>query len=226
LAIMQKDHQTRWPIHNRRVNLFKEEQKEEQSFDMWQVNLYALGKDANVDSLTGRDWLLFLLIHICQDPVLKKKIFDLDNNKVMLHNLLAVARRHEKGERACSEKESISNIFMKKEGKHGKATPSQPVQQPQSTQASGAKKLCNRCCNENTAFEHRQNCPAKADTCTKCKKKGHRAIICHNRKRLNATGQVLYATAPEVEDRAAFEEFNEFKRARQQQQQRHQQQEQ
>jgi hypothetical protein len=39
MAIMQKDHQTTWPIHNRRVNLFKEEQKEEQSFDMWQVNL-------------------------------------------------------------------------------------------------------------------------------------------------------------------------------------------
>jgi hypothetical protein len=35
LSIMQKDHQTTWPIHNRRVNLFKEEQKEEQSFNMW-----------------------------------------------------------------------------------------------------------------------------------------------------------------------------------------------
>jgi hypothetical protein len=31
---MQKDHQTTWPIHNRRVNLLDEEQKEEQSFDM------------------------------------------------------------------------------------------------------------------------------------------------------------------------------------------------
>jgi hypothetical protein len=62
LAIMQKDHQTTWPIHNRRVNLFKEEQKEEQFFDMWQVNLYTLDEDANVDGLTGRDWLLFLLL--------------------------------------------------------------------------------------------------------------------------------------------------------------------
>jgi hypothetical protein len=34
LSIMQKDHQTTWPIHNRRVNLLDEEQKEEQSFDM------------------------------------------------------------------------------------------------------------------------------------------------------------------------------------------------
>jgi hypothetical protein len=55
LPIMQKDHQTTWPIHNRRVNLLGKEQKEEQSFDMWQVSLYTLGEDANVDWLTGRD---------------------------------------------------------------------------------------------------------------------------------------------------------------------------
>jgi hypothetical protein len=72
--------------------------------------------------------------------------------------------------------------------------------------AGRAKKPCNRCGNKNTTNEHRQNCPAKADTCTKCKKKGHRAIICHNGKSLNATRQVASATAPE-EDRAAFEEF-------------------
>jgi hypothetical protein len=60
---------------------------------MWQVNLYMLGKDANMDSLTGRDWLLFLLIQNRQDPVLKKKIFNLEDNKVTLHNVLAVARQ-------------------------------------------------------------------------------------------------------------------------------------
>jgi hypothetical protein len=109
LAIMQKDHQTRWPIHNRRVNLFKEEQKEDQSFDMWQVHLYALGKDANLDGLTGRDWLLFLLIQSCKDPILKKKIFDLDDDEVTLHNVLAVARKYEKAERARRKKETISN---------------------------------------------------------------------------------------------------------------------
>jgi hypothetical protein len=103
---------------------------------MWQVSLYTLGKDANVDGLTGRDWLLFLLIQKCRDSVLKKKIFDLDDNKVTLENVLAVARRQEKGERACKQKETISNIFIKKEQKSGKATPSQLVQQRQSTQSS------------------------------------------------------------------------------------------
>jgi hypothetical protein len=145
--------------------------------------------------------------------------FNLDDNKVTLENVLAVARRHEKGEKACKEKETISNIFMKKEGKRGKATPSQPVQQPQSKQsstntnantnasASGAKKQCNRCSEEHTTYKHRQNCPAKADTCSKCQKKGHCVIICHNGKRLNATGQVASATAPEGEERTAFEVF-------------------
>jgi hypothetical protein len=91
----------------------------------------------------------------------------------MLENVLAVARRHKKGEIACKDKETISNIFMKKEGKREKAFPSQPVQHPQSTQllmnanASGAKKQCNRCGNEHTTYEHRQNYPAKADTCSK-----------------------------------------------------------
>jgi hypothetical protein len=142
-----------------------------------------------------------------KDPILKKKIFDLDNNKVTLHNVLALARKYEKTERACAEKESISNIFVKKAAKKGgKATPSQPVQQLQSTQSStnvnakanssGAKRPCNRCVEDST-YEQRQNCPAKADTCTNCKKKGHRAIICHNGKRLNATGQVASATAPD-----------------------------
>jgi hypothetical protein len=88
---------------------------------------------------------------------------------------------------------------------------------------SGAKRPCN-CCNEDSTYEHRQNCPAKADTCTNCKKKGHCAIICHNGKRLNATRQVASATAPyrAAWTSAAFEEFQEFKRAKEQQQQRHQ----
>jgi hypothetical protein len=66
---------------------------------MCQVSLYMLSEDANVDDLTGREWLLFLLIQNCQDPVLKKKIFDLDNNDVTLENVKAVERRHKKGER-------------------------------------------------------------------------------------------------------------------------------
>jgi hypothetical protein len=81
---------------------------------MWQVNLYPLGEDANVDSLTGRDWLLFLLIQNCRDPVLKKKIFDLDNDKVTLHNVLAVVRRHEKEKGHAAKSLKISNIFMNK----------------------------------------------------------------------------------------------------------------
>jgi hypothetical protein len=136
LEIMQKDHQTRWPIHNRRVNHFKEEQKEDQSFDQWHISLYGLGEDANVEKLTGRDWLLFILIQSCKDPILKKKIFNLDNDEVTLHNVLALARKYEKAEVACAKKETISIIFVKKESKRGgKATPSQPVQQPQATQS-------------------------------------------------------------------------------------------
>jgi hypothetical protein len=63
-----------------------------------------------MDDLTGRDWLLFLLIQNCQDPVLKKKIFNLDDDT--LENVEAVARRHKKGERACKQKETISKIFI------------------------------------------------------------------------------------------------------------------
>jgi hypothetical protein len=40
LEIVQRDHETKWPLHNRRVNLFKQEQKEDQSFDQWHVHLY------------------------------------------------------------------------------------------------------------------------------------------------------------------------------------------
>jgi hypothetical protein len=33
LEIVQRDHKTKWSIHNRGVNLFKQEQKEDQSFN-------------------------------------------------------------------------------------------------------------------------------------------------------------------------------------------------
>jgi hypothetical protein len=111
--------------------------------------------------------------------------------------VLAVARKFEKAKRACSEKESISNIFVKKESKCGKAM---PVQQPQSRQlltnanASRAKRPCNRCGKDST-YEQRQNCPAKADTCTKCKKKGHRAIICHKRKEVERHGTSCFCNS-------------------------------
>jgi hypothetical protein len=72
-----------------------------------------------------------------------------------LENVLALTRKYESTEVACKEKDTINNIFMKKEKKGGKATPSQPVQQPDSTQSSananakgnqsGAKRPCNRC---------------------------------------------------------------------------------
>jgi hypothetical protein len=103
------------------------------------------------------------------------------------------------------------------------------VQQPKATQSStntntqgnqtGAKRPCNRCGEEST-YEHRQNCPAKADTCTKCNKKGHRADICHNGKRLNANGQVNSASATQ-EPRADFAEFQAFRQHQKQQQNQH-----
>jgi hypothetical protein len=183
LEIVQRDHETKWPIHTRRVNLFKQEQKEDQSFD----------EDAKVDELTGRDWLLFLLIQSCKSNELRKKILNLPDNEITLENRLALARKYESKEVACKEKDTINNIVMQKEKKGGKATPSQPVQQPNATQSStnvnatgnqtGAKRPCNRCGEEST-YKHRQNCPAKADTCTNCKKKGHRAVICDNGKRI------------------------------------------
>jgi hypothetical protein len=138
---------------------------------------------------------------------------------------------------ACKEKDTINNIFVKKEKKGGKATPSQPVQQPNAAQSSTnanaktnqtvAKRPCNRCGEEST-YEHRQNCPAKADTCTNCKKKSHRAVICHNGKRLNANGQVASASpTAESGPTTDFHEFQAFKQhQRQQLQQRHQQQQQ
>jgi hypothetical protein len=53
LEIVQRDHETKWHIHTRRGNLFKQEQKEDQSFDQWHIHLYSLGEDAKVDELTG-----------------------------------------------------------------------------------------------------------------------------------------------------------------------------
>jgi hypothetical protein len=107
-----------------------------------------------VDELTGRDWLLFLLIQSCKSNELRKKILNLPNNKITLENVLALARKYESTEVTCEEKDTINNIFVKKE-KGGKATPSQPVQQPNATQSStnvkakanqtGAKRPCNRC---------------------------------------------------------------------------------
>jgi hypothetical protein len=217
LEIVQKDHQTKWPIHDRRVNLFKQEQKEDQSFDQWHIHLYGFGKDAHVDELTGRDWLLFLLIQSCKSHELIKKILNLDDGEITLQNVLALARKYESNKVACNDKDTINNIFVKKEKKGGKATPSQPVQQPQATQSStnanaeanqtGAKRPCNRC-GEESNYEHRQNCPAKADTCTNCKKKGHRAVLCHNGKGLNANGRVASASATAQSDQSTdFQEF-------------------
>jgi hypothetical protein len=155
LDIVQVDHETKWPIHTRSVNLFKQEQKEDQSFDQWHIYLYNLGEDAKVDKLTGRDWLLFLLIQSCKSNELRKKILNLPDNKITLENVLALARKYESTEVACKDKETMNNIFVKKEKKGGKATRSQPVQQLNLTQSStnakakakqsGAKRPCNRC---------------------------------------------------------------------------------
>jgi hypothetical protein len=130
-----------------------------------------------------------------------------------LEDVLALARKCESTEVSCKEKDTINNIFMKKEKKGGKATPSQPVQQPNTTQSStnanaqgnqtGAKRPCNRCGEEST-YKHRQNCPANVDTCKKCGKKGH------NGKRLNANGQVASASATQ-ESGADFAKFQAFR---------------
>jgi hypothetical protein len=226
LEIIQLDHETKWPIHMRRVNLFKQEQKEDQSFDQWHIHLYNLGKDAKVDDLTGQDWLLFLLIQSCKSTELRKKILNLPDTEITLENVLALARKYESTEVAVKDKDTINNIFVTKEKKGGKGTPSQPVHNPNATQSAtnasgggGAKRPCNRCGEEST-YEHRQNCPTKADTCTKCNKKGHHAVICHNGKRLNANCQVASAsasTAPAPNPNAEFAEFQAFRQHQRQQ---------
>jgi hypothetical protein len=38
LEIIQLDHETKWPIHTRHVNLFKQEQKDDQSFNQWHIH--------------------------------------------------------------------------------------------------------------------------------------------------------------------------------------------
>jgi hypothetical protein len=81
-----------------------------------------------VDELTGKDWLLFLLIQSCKSNELMKKILNLPDNKITLENVLALARKYESTEVACKEKDTINNIFMQKEKKGGKATPSLPLQ--------------------------------------------------------------------------------------------------
>jgi hypothetical protein len=87
-----------------------------------------------VDELTGRDWLLFLFIQSCKSNELRKKILNLDDNEITLENVLAHARKYESTEVACKEKDTINNIFVKKEKKGRKATLSQPMQQPKATQ--------------------------------------------------------------------------------------------
>jgi hypothetical protein len=93
LEIVQRDHETKLPIHTRRLNLFKQEQREDQSFDQWHIHLYSLGKDAKVDKLTGIDWLLFLLIQSCKSNELRKNNFNLPDNEITLENMLALARK-------------------------------------------------------------------------------------------------------------------------------------
>jgi hypothetical protein len=110
LEIVQRDHETKWPIHTRRVNLFKQEQKEDQSFDQWHIHLYNFGEDAKVDELTGRDWLLFLLIQSCKSNELRKKILNLPDNKITLENVLAL-RGNMKAQRWSARKRTPSTIF-------------------------------------------------------------------------------------------------------------------
>jgi hypothetical protein len=136
LDIVQVNRETKWPIHMRHVNLFNQEQKEDQSFDQWHIHLYNLGKDAKVEELTGRDWLLFLLIQSCKSTELRKKILNLPDNEITLENVLALAIKYESTEVACKDKDTINNIFVKKDKKGGKGTPSQPVHQPNATQSA------------------------------------------------------------------------------------------
>jgi hypothetical protein len=88
---------------DRTWNLFGEEQKDEQSYNMWHVSLYTLGEKAKVDALRGRDWILFLLISNVKDPVLKQKIVDLDKADMNLACDLAVPRKHKNGLKQCQK---------------------------------------------------------------------------------------------------------------------------
>jgi hypothetical protein len=135
---------------------------------------------------SGRDWLLFFLIQSCRSHELRKKILNLDDDEITLENVLALTRKYESTEVACNDKDTINNIFVKKEKKGGKARPSQPVQQPQATQSStnvnakanqtGAKRPCNHC----GGGVHLQ---AQAELpCTNCKKEGSPHSLLPQRK--------------------------------------------
>jgi hypothetical protein len=235
LEIVQVDHETKWPIHTRRVNLFKQEQKEDQSFYQWHIHLYNLGEDAKVDELTGRDWLLFLLVQSCKLNELRKKILNLPDKEITLENVLALARKYESTEVACKEKDTINKYFHEegKEGRKGNAVTARAaakrnavLHERERKGKSNRQKKALQPLQGGSTFEHRQNCPAKADTCTNCNKKGHRAVICHNGKRVNANGQVASSSATQElgakADFAKFQAFRQQQRQQQNQQQRQQ----
>ena len=153
-AILQKKFDETYPLYVRRLRFFQHSQTQGQRFDDFWTKLQQLANEADLNSLSTEDLLVFRIVGGCSDTLLREKFLQLSNPS--LSDITTEAATWEGVRRSLATYD---------------ATPTSSVhKQSQDT----VKKSQPRCpnCSSNQHLEGK-SCPAKDKTCNICGKVGH-----------------------------------------------------
>lgn len=186
-----------YPLHSRRLAVFRYQPTSGQSFIAWYNQLRLLGDEADLEAL-GVDslYVMFCLVASTYLPKLREKFMEL--HEKTLPNILQTARNFESAQKDIKASDKTynnqsgnkSNSTTAKanaaQTSKGKQTPGGAKPKGNSGSSGTNEKLRDDLRRRNLCFrcgldrEHRPNgvCTAKDKQCTKCKTVGHIAKTC------------------------------------------------
>jgi len=151
-AVLQKKFEETYPLYVRRLRFFRYSQKPGQRFDDFWTQLQQLANEADLNSLSTEDLLVFRIVGGCSDDLLREKFLRLSNPS--LSDITTEAATWEGVRRSLATYDQTPTVNRQAQ--------------------DGAQQKKPRCpnCSANQHLDGKP-CPAKDKTCNICGKTGH-----------------------------------------------------
>jgi hypothetical protein len=214
IGFLKQEFDQRYPLIQRRYDLFVYKQDKQQSYTDYAANLVNLGAAAQLETMDETQFFIYRLITGMYDPRLQRKVLEIADSDFTLAELHRVARKYESSlsvttafeERVVShthqatQNQKPKNKNKKKSGSKSQGTLEADIVTLQGDEKIAAmqfQNLCTRCARTG----HTSNdCPYAEAKCHQCGKTGHLVAACARKDKGNSTKNNNNANKSTTED--------------------------
>jgi hypothetical protein len=201
MGFLKQEFDQRYPLIQRRCDLFVYKQDKHQSYTDYAANLVNLGAAAQLETMDETQFYVFRLITGMYDARLQRKVLEIADSDFTLAELHRVAHKYESSlsvttafeervvSHACqaNQAQKPKNKNKKKSGSKSQGTLEADIATlvgDEKIAAMNFQHLCTRCARSG----HKpHDCPYAEAKCHQCGKTGHLVVACASKDKGNST---------------------------------------